>query len=232
MMNSPARSTPRSRATPRRTAEQGYSLVELLISLVLMGLIFGGLYTILFQSQTTFEAQQASMALRQQARVAINSIVPEIRMAGFGMENLTELIADARIDRIAFVADIDNGNPAPPCSAAFEGAVDGGAERISYVFQNGNLERSVDCWDGTAWTNETSNQIVAGGLINTVPVFRFFDENGTELVPAPTSLTAAERDAVRAVSITLVLEDPDEQVLGGQKVGFQLTSRATLRNAG
>ena len=121
-MNSPARSTPRSRATPRRAAEQGYSLVELLISLVLMGLIFGGLYTILFQSQTTFEAQQASMALRQQARVAINNIVPEIRMAGFGMENLTELIADARIDRIAFVADIDNGNPAPPCSAAFEGS--------------------------------------------------------------------------------------------------------------
>ena len=200
--------------------------------MVLMTLILGGLYTVLFQGQAVFEAQQDAMALRQQARVALDNIVPELRMAGFGLGNLTELLVDARVDRIAFVADIDNGNPAPPCNAGFEDAMDGGAERVTYAFQNGNLERSVDCWDGTAWTNESSNQIVARDLVNPGPVFRFFDENGTELVPAATGLSAAERDTVRDVSITLILEDPDEQVLGKSKVGFQLTNRATLRNAG
>ena len=231
-MNLPTDSTIWSTAAPRREPEQGYSLVEMLISMVLMTLILGGLYTALFQSQATSEAQQDAMALRQQARIAINTIVPELRMAGFGMENLTEPIEDARVNRITIVADIDNGNPAPPCNAGFEGAVDGGAERITYVYRNGNLERSVDCWNGAAWTNEYTDQIVARDLINTGPVFRFFDENGTELVPVPTGLTAAERDAVRNVSVTLVLEDPDVQVLGEPHAEFQLTSRATLRNAG
>ncbi len=232
MMNSPRDSTIWSTPAPGRATEQGYSLVELLISLVLMTFILGGAYTILFQSQAISKAQQDSLALRQQARVAMNTIVPELRMAGFGMENLTEALEDGRADRVVFVADIDNGSPTLPCNAGFEGALDGGAERITYIFQNGNLERSIDCWDGTVWTNEYSNQVVARDLINGGPVFQFFDQTGTELVPAVTGLTPAERDAVRTVQITLVLEDPDVQVLGEPNVGFQLTSRATLRNAG
>ena len=231
MMNSPMDSTI-CPAAPRRAAEQGYSLTEMLVSMVLMTFILGGAYTVLFQTQATSEAQQAALALRQQARVAMTTIVPQLRMAGFGMENLTEALEDARTDRVTFVADIDNGSPDPPCNAGFEGAVDGGAERITYIFQNGNLERSIDCWNGTAWTNEYSNQVVARDLINGGPVFQFFDENGTELVPAATGLTTAERDAVRNVQITLVFEDPDDQVIGEPNVGFQLTSRATLRNAG
>ena len=94
----------RSRAT-----EQGYSLTELLVSMVLMIFILGGAYTVLFQSQAISEAQQDVLALRQQARVAMNTIVPQLRMAGFGMENLTEALEDARTDRVTFVADIDNG---------------------------------------------------------------------------------------------------------------------------
>ena len=217
---------------PRRATEQGYSLLEMVVSLALMSFILGGAYTVLFQSQAVSEAQQDSLALRQQARVTMNTVVQELRMAGFRMGNLAEALEDARTDRITFVADIDNGSPNPPCNAGFEDAVDGGAERITYIFQNGNLERSIDCWNGAAWVNEYTNQIVTRNLINGGPVFQFFDENGTELVPAATGLTAAERDAVRNVQITLVLEDPDLQVLGEPNVGFQLTSRATLRNAG
>ena len=232
MMNSPMDPTIWPTRAPRRATEQGYSLAELLISMVLMGFILGGAYTVLFQSQATSEAQQDALALRQQARVAMNTIVPQLRMAGFQMGNLTEALEDARTDRVVFVADIDNGSPNPPCNAGFEDAVDGGAERITYIFQNGNLERSIDCWNGATWTNEYSNQVVARDLINGGPVFQFFDEDGTELVPAVTGLTTAERDAVRSVQITLVFEDPDVQVVGEPNVGFQLTSRATLRNAG
>ena len=121
MMNSPMDSTICPTRAPRRATEQGYSFTEMLVSMLLMTFILGGAYTVLFQSQATSEAQQDALALRQQARVAMNTIVPELRMAGFGMENLTEALEDARSDRVVFVADIDNGSPALPCNAGFEG---------------------------------------------------------------------------------------------------------------
>ncbi len=212
--------------------DRGYTLVEMMISMLLMTILLGSLYTVLFQSQATFEAQQDAMALRQQARVAINQLSTELRMAGYDIGNVPEAIPDARANRVVFIADIDNGSNLLPCGAAAETAVNGGAERITNRLLTGDLLRSVDCWDGATWTTEYTDQIVARNLVGSDPIFRYFDANGTEMDPGGGALTAAQRAALRMLNIALALEDPSNQVLGETSDNFAMQTRVTLRNAG
>ena len=77
----------------------GYSLLELLVSLLVITLLLGGLYTVMFQTQASFESQERAMTLRQEARIALNGLAIELRMVGFDIGNLTEVITDARSNR-------------------------------------------------------------------------------------------------------------------------------------
>jgi len=213
--------------------KSGFSLLEVLISMVVLLLMMGGMYTVLFQTQGTFEAQQAVADLRQQARVIVQQIATELRMTGYDLGSVPEALASASALAVTFVADIDDGSPSLPCGAGFEGAVDGGAERITYSLQGTDLVRSVDCWDGAAWTNEYTNQAIANNVLGAQPIFRYFDENGVELFPgAGGTLTAADRDEVRTIEIRLALLDPDQQVFGDPQANYQATTTIRLRNAG
>ena len=118
---------------PARIAgEAGYTFVESLIAMFLMTITMGGMYSVLFQGQATFDAQQDAMALRQQARVAMDEMATQIRMAGASIDNLPAPLVQGAAETIVFVADIDAGSAAPPCGAAVENALNGGAERITF----------------------------------------------------------------------------------------------------
>ncbi len=216
------------RANPR-----GYSTLEMLISMLITSLLLAALYTVLFQTQATFKSQQDSMALRQAARVALDRIARDLRATGLGIDNLPEAVVEAHAGRLVFVADIDNGDSKLPCGAVFETAVNGGAERLTYTEQDGTLLLSVDCWNGTTWTPEYTDQIVARDLVGTEPIFRYYDIDDNELVPGvPAGLTTTEREAIRGVGLAIVLEDPSIQALGKPKVDFYLRTQVRLRNVG
>lgn len=207
----------------------GYTLLEMLVSMLVVSLLMGGLYTVLFQTQTSFEHQQVAMGLRQEARIVLNELTVELRMGGFDIGNLPEIITDARATQLAFVTDIDGGSPNPPCGAAIEDAADGGAERISYRLQGSDLLRSVECWNGTTWSDDSTDLPVARNVLSAQPLFRYFDEDDTELVPGVGGLSAAQRVAVRSIGIAIELEDPT--VIPGQPTArFSVRTRVTLRN--
>lgn len=214
----------------------GYSFVELLISLVIVTTLLGALYTGLFQSQATFEAQMSGADQRQTARVAAETLAAELRMTGADIGNLPEALIAAGQFGVQFATDVDNGSPAAPCDAAAETAVDGGAERITYAIAGGMLNRTVDCWDGATWTNEYTNQAVADNLVNATvarPLFRYYDEDDVELVPPVAGgLTAAQRDAVRVIEITVVLDDGTDHALADSLAGVEISTQVKLRNAG
>ncbi len=222
------------RATQHRNpghlaSEAGYTLVEALVSVFLMTMILGGMYSMLFQSQATFDAQQDAMGLRQQARVAMDEMATQIRMAGASIDNLPSPLVLGAAETVIFVADIDAGSAAPPCGAAVENALNGGAERITFRVVNGALLRSIDCWDGANWTAEYTDQVLARDLIDGGPTFRYFDTDGVELVPAG-NLTAAQLDLVHAIGIDLSLQDAETHVLPDSFVGFDMTTLVQLRN--
>lgn len=207
----------------------GYTMLELLVSLLIVTLLLAGLYSVLFQTQTSFEAQQIAMNLRQEARIVMNGLTMELRMAGFDVGNLPESITNARTGRLTFVADIDGGSPEPPCDAAIETAVAGGAERLTYRLRGTDLLRSVDCWNGKAWSRDSTDLPVARNVLSNRPLFRYFDDADNELLPGVTGLTAAQRAAVHSIAIAVELEDPT--VIPGKPIAtFSVRSRVTLRN--
>ncbi len=210
----------------------GASLIDLMVATLLGSLLLASVYTVLFQTQATIESQQEMVELRQQARVAVNQMTIELRMAGYDLGNLTESFVQADTDQIVFVADIDAGSVEIPCGAAFEGAADGGAERIDYQVVAGWLVRTVDCWDGATWTNEYTNQRLAANVLSEEALFQYFDAAGNELVVGAGGLTAAQRALVRSIVITLVLENPDSQALGIETTRYRLQKRLGVRNSG
>lgn len=211
--------------------QRGFGLLEMTIAMAVMGLLVGGAVSMLFRSQVTFELQQASADMRQQARVALDTITTELRLAGYRIDNVGEVIDLASINAIRFAGDIDDGDPGVPCGAAFEDATDGGAERITYELNGGQLLRSIDCWDGSSWTNESSQQPMARNLVGPQALFRYFDGDGNELVPAGTDLTAAQRAEVRLVALSLNLVDPSDPIeVGAPSNDFTITGRVRLPN--
>ncbi len=207
----------------------GYTLLEVLVSMLLVSFLLAGLYTVLFQTQTSFEAQQAAMTLRQEARIVLNELTIELRMIGYDIGNVPEIIPTADTDWLAFVTDIDNGSADPPCNAAIEAAANGGAERITYQVQGSELLRSVDCWDGAMWSADSTDLPVARNVLSLAPLFRYFDANDTELVPGVGGLTLAQRAAVRSIGIDIELQDPTV-VPGQPQATFTVRTRVTLRN--
>lgn len=219
------------KAAPRRpwSREQGFGLVEMTVASAVMGLLMAGVFTLIFRSQVTFELQIANMGIRQQARVSLDRLVTELRLAGYRIDNLDEPISRGGSNVLQLVGDIDDSDPGAPCGAAFEDAVDGGAERVTYEVSVGRLMRSVECWDGAAWTPELSNQVVAMHLVGAQSLFRYFDAAGNEIVPAGAELTLAQRAAIRLVTVNLELLDTAEME-DGEHPEFDLSARVRLPN--
>lgn len=209
--------------------ESGFNLVELTITMAVLGVLMGGVFGMLFRSQTTFELQQADQGVRQQARVAMDLVSTELRLAGYDLGNLVDPITRAGNDVIQFVGDIDDGDPGAPCGAAAEAAAGGGAERLTYELVNGDLLRSVDCWDGAAWSTELTDQVLAANVLNARALFRYFDRDGTELIAVGAELSAAQRAETRAVSIDFSLLDPRD-LEDGLPAAFEITGRVHLPN--
>lgn len=212
-------------------SEAGYSLVELLISTVVLTLVLGGLMVVVTQTQGAEDVELAQADMRQQARVAGEQLASEIRMLGANIDNVPEALIAGQPSSITFAVDVDAGDAAPPCGSAFETATDGGAERIAYRMQGTQLLRTVDCWDGGAWNNEYTDQVVADDIVG-APLFRYFDEAGTEIVPAAGGLTATERADVRVIRIQLSMDDGEDHMLGDSRADFQMSTQVRLRNAG
>ncbi len=209
-------------------AQDGFSLIELMISAVLIAMILAGVLPLLTGGQNAYEAQSADMSMRQGARVALDKVTRETRLAGYGIDNIAQVFTIASASSIQFAADVDDGDTDAPCDASFENAANGGAERLTYSVSGTNLTRSVDCWNGTTWTSEISNQVLIADLDTSQTVFRFFDENGTEMTG---TLSSANRDAIRSVAIQLDLEDNSYDHLGDQEHStYQIASQVEVHN--
>lgn len=210
--------------------EAAYTAIEMLVSLLITSLLLAALYTVLFQTQISFESQQEIMELRQAARVALDQMTADMRLAGLDLANVPDAVLEASADRMVFAADIDNGSSELPCDAAFELAPDGGVERFTYRREDGNLLRSVDCWNGSTWTSEYSDQVVARNVLDATPLFRYFDADNNELDPGGGSLDAGQRADVRTVRITMALEDTGSQALDRPRADFHMRTMVRLRN--
>jgi prepilin-type N-terminal cleavage/methylation domain-containing protein len=72
---------------------KGVTLIELLIALVMSSLLTAALYRVFIGQQKIYMVQEQIVDVQQNVRAAINRMMSEIRMAGFGnIENVLDLV--------------------------------------------------------------------------------------------------------------------------------------------
>ena len=66
---------------------KGFTLIELLIALVIGSVLMAGMYRTLLSQQQTYTAGSQVANMHQNARIAVEKMTREIRMAGSGNVN-------------------------------------------------------------------------------------------------------------------------------------------------
>lgn len=66
-----------------RRPQRGMTLIELMVSLAIGAFLMLGAITVFMQSRTTFRATEALSRLQENARFAMQTLEPDIRMAGY-----------------------------------------------------------------------------------------------------------------------------------------------------
>ncbi len=215
-------------------SERGFSLVEMQVSMVVMGLAMAGLFSAFDSTGTFYENYSASSDMRQQARVGIDIVSTELRAAGYDMGDLDEPLGMATDTSVQFVADIDDGSDSGACDASYENATNGGAERVTYALDtnSGELVRTIDCYNGAAWTTGVETSVITQFLDVTSAVFRYYDASGGQLPSSSGgTLSASDRAAVVSVEIIFDLIDTSKtQLVGETNTNLFMSTRVRLHN--
>jgi prepilin-type N-terminal cleavage/methylation domain-containing protein len=220
-----------------RAGQGGFSLVEVMVALSVFLLILVGIFQILEGSNKAFVSSERKVNVQQNARVAMDTMVRQIRMTGNFPENfdtnpgndlgagVTNLIQAASNTALAVAGDLDGtgtSNAFLFCLAStglmrVKGAM-GAAP--SYSCANGDLlaERvtglTFSYYDAlnNPVPNPPNTPYLLDGQVFGVP---------------PDFTNTAERAAVRRVVITLTAQ---EAVPGQQAQTYTLASDVRLRN--
>ena len=155
-----------------RQAENGFSILELLASVVIISLVMGAVFTFLAQSQRRFQGNTVIVKSNQGARAALEMIAQEIGQAGFNPPYASSITSSATVSASATaqcipLSGIGTINPGDWVSvdtgAAYEqvrvvatsnGALSGytacpGANQISAVFEQCHNNNTAPCPTGT-----------------------------------------------------------------------------------
>lgn len=159
----------------------GFTLVEMMVVVLILGLVSVGLYQVVTTSRGSYEQQRVTLEMQQNARAAIEALADDFRQVSYGKDPTQPSIHYAGPDSVAFIADI-----LPDVS---------GAERISYFLSpDGDVDTPnpydtvlmkvvADSGGTTLFAEPQSYGIQSGGL-----VLRYFNGGGIELsnpVPQP-----------------------------------------------
>ena len=169
-------------------SNQGFTLVELLVTLVVSGVVLAGICSTFYSQQTAFLNQEQIIAMQQNLRVAIYNMEREIRMAGHDPNGDAGAgIVTAETDRIQIAQDLTgNGGTGDP-----DKDVGDPGENITYSLQDADGDGDMDLVRNDH--NGAGIQMIAEDIdaLN----FVYLNQNGL-----PTTLLAD----IRSVQITVL----------------------------
>ncbi len=135
---------------------RGLTLIEMLISTAIFGVVVGSLYLLYESMIRTYTKGELRAEVQQSARIVLAQITQDLRGAGYDPSGAT--------------AGVSPGPPmslraaTPTCLSFISYVAPGGAEasvQISYTLESGVLKRRVDSWSagspgtfsGGSWTS-------------------------------------------------------------------------------
>ena len=203
--------------------ESGFSLIELLIAIAIVGIVFAGIYSIFFTSNRTYITQEEIVDAQQRARISLEFMTRDIRMAGLDPIGNAEDTVDedgagfkeATASKMRFTMDLDM-NGGIDTSNSIVGRILN-EERVSYALVGSELMRGVyENTDDERW------DIIIDGIRSLA--FSYEDAAGT-VIPLPVSVNNLNR--IRVINIRLICDFRDAQ---GAIFTRTLSTTVTCRN--
>jgi len=208
--------------------QAGFSLAEILMATAISSIVLLALYLLYDINQVTFVKGEQQADLQQNARIAMDRIVRELRLAGFDPQTppiipalCTTAIQSATATSIRFIADVDS---------------DGTTERVEYTRDPACTPNCMDDppkirrerWSPPAGPTCTSWSVAGGAQPFAERVitlnFQYYDGAGT-LLPTPVASLAD----IRRISVTITTQDAQT---GSKAQPFTLRAEVRPRNLG
>ncbi len=172
--------------------EKGFTLVELLVSMVIAAIVMTSVYSVYSAQQRSYVVQEEVAAMHQNLRAAMYFMEREIRMAGCDPTGAAGAgIENAESTWIQFTEDFRGQAANSPPDGAVNLAQE---ERIRYYLAGGDLVRDVN----PGVVEDKSDMVIAENIASLT--FDYLDSSGA---------TTAVLDNIRFVRITLVARNDD-----------------------
>ena len=215
-------------AAPRPRAPRGFTFLEALTASTVFLVGMGAAFLVHGVGETNYSRGTREWDVQSQARVALERLSREIRMAGYASPNkLTDPVVIATNDTLSLHADTDGT----------------GAKYITYSRRDctGNtgttLYRTVSTTSfcgGEPFIEDVSNLTFAYYELNNVPLpyppgstYQLDGQGHVTGTGTPTTpVVSGSRDRVRQIKIALTVQ----QQLKGVTIPFTATTDVTLRN--
>jgi len=187
-----------------RNIENGFTLVELIVSIAISGIVLAAITATFISQSRSYDAQAQINGMQQAARVAMDMITREVRMAGYDPTSSSNFgIVACSATSIQITADV---------LVPADGLTTGANEDITYSFDDPN--------DQILRETET--------LVENIEFFNFDCLVSTD--PDVVAATVADILSVRiTITATTAKSDPNYTPNGGYRT-YTLTSLITPRN--
>ena len=174
--------------------QSGFTVIEILVAGAIFSVVALAISTMYMSNQTTYALGQSRIEIAQNARVGIEQMERELRMAGKDPANTIQALAQhtamqtATATSITFVADVDH---------------DRVLDQVTYRLSGTQLIRDFSTWGGSSFPSPTSG-VVADGL--TSLTFNYYDDaqptNNEILAPVSSGTLATIKRVVIGLTTT------------------------------
>lgn len=212
-------------------SEKGFTIVELLVSILLTFIIMGAIYSVYRVQTHSAKVQENRMEAQEYARSVLDMMVREIRNAGYaptGAVCAGIIVADAQ--RIQFTYDANANGLCTDADETIEYAYNSATKNITRatnILGLTTLGSAQDLTDG----NATALQITYYPQ-NCTNNFSTPVGTGAAGCPASPGSNAGTLATIQRVSISVTIQSKKPDTEFGGQLTATMTSNADLRNRG
>lgn len=225
-------------ATGRTEGEAGFTLTELVVACMVMGLVMAGGFLVLTGALRTSQGAKDRLTDINSARLAVSAMSRSLRTAVLPSQlddntsNVTAAFIQGGPTQVSFYADINN-----PVTLPVSGTTRYGPSQVTYSVTGGVLTQTVQppnlhdvndnnyqyCTPGTpgcvVYTTILARNVDAS---TAKPLFVYYDATGTALG----SLTASNLDDVDSIDVRVGMDSVTTSPMGTTS----FTTRVSLPN--